>query len=806
MTAPSTVQANDAAEFEAVLTFRRAASLNGYRWLPVQTGAKTPAVARWNEDGAGWSEVSAYSEALNTGISCDGLVVIDADVDDAATADKVWDACVRHLGEPGMVRHRANSTRFAAVYRAAQGRPGKLKVKGSLGAVEQLGKGQQLVADGTHPSGARIEWSDGCSPATVPRDRLPAVSETQREAFLAECRHLVGASSTGTGGAAVIAFQGAQVDGKVAEALAANGELSAGMDAHWFDGLAAADKRKLIEACLGQLDNTLDDSREKWLRFTFAVADAGRRGCPDARELALNWSKRGASWTGEADFEKAWASYKPGAVTVGTLLYAATQAGVDLTRLRSLLSGQVGHHQVPSATAVPSKLVIDWGAPLDIAKQLVARHFLKDGHKVLRRYRGQFYEKTGARYRELSDSGVLARLYTILDDAVVSTETGSFRPANPNKAKVANVQAALEAYCLVEDHVEAPAWLDGVNKHNPQEIVAVANGLLHLPTKTLLPNSPAYFNLTSSEVAYDPQARAPMWLAHLDSAWPQDREVIETFQEYCGYALSTDTALQKILLVIGPPRSGKGVLARVMRELCGSTASPTLDGLTSNFGLQPLIGETLAIVPDARLSGRANVAALVERMLSISGEDALTIDRKYLPPWTGRLKVRFAIFTNELPRLVDASGALASRLIILTMKQSFLGREDSGLTQRLLSELPGILNWALEGYHRIRARGHLVQPASSREAMTSLEEIASPITAFVREKCVVVPSEQCTVDALYAAWSVWCGANGHLAGGKPNLGRLLSAAYPSIHVMQLRNPGGVGTSRTRVYGGIGLAP
>ena len=123
---------------------------------------------------------------------------------------------------------------------------------------------------------------------------------------------------------------------------------------------------------------------------------------------------------------------------------------------------------------------------------------------------------------------------------------------------------------------------------------------------------------------------------------------------------------------------------------------PDIMGLATNFGIAPLIGKSLAIIGDARLSSRADQAAITERLLSISGEDNLTIDRKFLPAWTGRLGVRFLIMTNELPRLADASGALASRFIVLMMQNSFYGREDRGLKNRLLIELPGILNWALQ--------------------------------------------------------------------------------------------------------------
>jgi hypothetical protein len=67
----------------------------------------------------------------------------------------------------------------------------------------------------------------------------------------------------------------------------------------------------------------------------------------------------------------------------------------------------------------------------------------------------------------------------------------------------------------------------------------------------------------------------------------------------------------------------KGVpIGRVLRELVGvaNCSGPTLASLGGNFGLWPLLGKTLAIVSDARLSGRGDTAVVVERLLSVSGE------------------------------------------------------------------------------------------------------------------------------------------------------------------------------------------
>src|SRR5262249_30445448 len=141
------------------------------------------------------------------------------------------------------------------------------------------------------------------------------------------------------------------------------------------------------------------------------------------------------------------------------------------------------------------------------------------------------------------------------------------------------------------------------------------------------------------------------------------------------------------LLIVGPKRGGKGTIGRVATALVGraNVCAPTLASLERNFGLAPLIGKQLAIISDARLGSRADQQVIAERLLSISGEDSLTIDRKFLPSWTGQLATRFMILTNELPRIADASGALASRFVVLTLKRSFYGVEDLRLTDRLLA-------------------------------------------------------------------------------------------------------------------------
>ena len=81
---------------------------------------------------------------------------------------------------------------------------------------------------------------------------------------------------------------------------------------------------------------------------------------------------------------------------------------------------------------------------------------------------------------------------------------------------------------------------------------------------------------------------------------------------------------------------------------------------------------------------------------------------------------------------------------MLILRNSFYGKEDHELTDKLAMELPGILNWSLRGLDRLRARGYFRMPQSSTDAIHQLEDLASPITAFLRDWCIIDLSSRST--------------------------------------------------------------
>jgi putative DNA primase/helicase len=436
--------------------------------------------------------------------------------------------------------------------------------------------------------------------------------------------------------------------------------------------------------------------------------------------------------------------------------------------------------------------------PYDVAVMFAdqCRH---NGLLTLRHWRGGWWRWQVAHWIEVEDRVIRGVLYRFTEHAVYLNAKQLPTRWAPNKHKISDLVDALTGICLLPNEVDQPCRVDAPDGGS---VVSFANGLLDVKRRTLLPHTPSYFNQTSVSFDYNAKAAEPRrWLNFLAELWPNQPNAIDVLGEWFGYVISGRTDLHKILLMIGPTRGGKGAIARILTAMIGrkNVAGPTLNSLGGEFGLAPLIGKPLAVISDARFAGK-DASVVVERLLSISGEDTLTVNRKYRDQWSGKLPTRLHVLSNELPKLGDASTAIVGRMVLLLTTRSWLGREDYALEPALQTELTGILNWALDGLHRLAVVNENVftRVPEAEEAVTAMRDLASPVAAFVREQCEVATNYEIRTDDLYAAYKVWAEDNGHSRKSKQTFGRDLHAAFPSL---QVKRPYG---DRRRVYVGIDL--
>ena len=339
----------------------------------------------------------------------------------------------------------------------------------------------------------------------------------------------------------------------------------------------------------------------------------------------------------------------------------------------------------------------------------------------------------------------------------------------------------------------------------PEHAVNFANGILDRSTRTLYAHTPRCWSQNILDYDYDVAAACPAWLNFLGETAQGETDWLDALQMWFGYNLVPDTTQQKLLLLVGPPRSGKGTVCRVMAKVFGqhNVCSPALSFFESSFGLSPLLGKLSAICPDAHIGRSSDSVKVLERLKSIVGEDQQQVDRKFKDPITAKLNVRFTITVNELMSFPDASGAMASRLIVLPFRVSHTGKEDIYLGQRLALEAPGIANWALDGLDLLVKTGRLIQPASGVAILQDFGRLSAPIRCFVEDWCEYPAyGKTITCDQLRHAWNLWCEEFGHEPGNDSRFKEKLRASGVNVDRVQTRN----GEKREWYYQSICLNP
>ena len=185
---------------------------------------------------------------------------------------------------------------------------------------------------------------------------------------------------------------------------------------------------------------------------------------------------------------------------------------------------------------------------------------------------------------------------------------------------------------------------------------------------------------------------------------------------------------------MGPKRSGKGTIARVMEAVVGThnVTAQSMSDFTQNFGFVNFIGKTLATIADARL-GKKKLAEIAEKILEITGENKIKINRKYKNPIEAVLQTKLFFLSNLPLNIPDESGVLPTRFIYVELTKSFFGKEDPDLADRLLTELPGILNLAIKNFRELLKRNAFIQPQAGEALYKRMRSLCSPVSAFAQE-------------------------------------------------------------------------
>ena len=237
---------------------------------------------------------------------------------------------------------------------------------------------------------------------------------------------------------------------------------------------------------------------------------------------------------------------------------------------------------------------------------------------------------------------------------------------------------------------------------------------------------------------YDPFAMCPRWERFVSEVWPNLPSIQRYIQRLVGYCLTGSTQEHAFFLLHGDGRNGKSVFLNLMRALAGeygdTTDFRTFDAKT------PEAHQFLAGIRAARVVtiSEANQGARLDeaRIKFTTGGEAVTARELYGKPFNFVPQFKILMAVNHLPRIIGNDTGIWRRVHRIPFAVNFEGREDKQLETKLRAELPGILNWALEGLREWHQIG-LSPPKEITDATEEYRQESDVIAQWVNDRCVV---------------------------------------------------------------------
>lgn len=330
--------------------------------------------------------------------------------------------------------------------------------------------------------------------------------------------------------------------------------------------------------------------------------------------------------------------------------------------------------------------------------------------------------------------------------------------------------------------------------------IAVENGLLDLREREIRELHPDDHALWKLSVEYDPDAECPRFKEFLGNVCRA--EDIPKVQEYVGYMLQHWTAeRKKALMLFGPTNSGKSVFCDVLTALFGTenVASVSPQYLADErWGVAQLDGKPVNIRHDLDPSVIQQPGPLKE---AISG-DMMMAERKGEDPYPVEPTAKHLWAANQSPSINEEDDALLDRMLIAEFPRTIPRNERVSRDQleaELTAELPGILNWALDGLHRLLEQGGFTNARHPGQIADKWREYGDSIERFIEECVVQEDGEVAPKDEVYGVYARFARDHGLSQESKSKVTRELKAE-DGISDSQRR----VNGERIRVYTGMRL--
>jgi P4 family phage/plasmid primase-like protien len=325
-----------------------------------------------------------------------------------------------------------------------------------------------------------------------------------------------------------------------------------------------------------------------------------------------------------------------------------------------------------------------------------------------------------------------------------------------NPAHLGNFVKAIKSRCYI-----------GALGVKPRDgLINVNNGIIDVKTGALLPHSHEYMFRYCAPVDYSPGAECQRWEQFLMDTFEGNIELIDLVQRLFGYILIGGRPfLHRAFVLYGTGRNGKSTFLDVLKAVLGtgSYSVVSMSKLDKEFSLVSIDGKLANIVEETP-TDEINA----EAFKNMVGGGEVQAAHKGFDEYSFQCNARFVFACNDMPVFKDKSVGLEDRLVFIPFNR-YLSESvrDEGILDDLMSELPGIFNWAIEGARMVTGTKKLPKYA----ALVSSKELyrieTDPLYEWFSEELEIAQdASEITVKSLYARYREDCKENGNGAYSK----------------------------------------
>ena len=314
-------------------------------------------------------------------------------------------------------------------------------------------------------------------------------------------------------------------------------------------------------------------------------------------------------------------------------------------------------------------------------------------------------------------------------------------------------------------------------------LLGVANGVVHLKTGELQPPRREDMLTLHSTVSFDAAAQCPLFLAFIDQVTGGDIELANFLQRVVGYSLTGLTSEQCLFFLYGNGLNGKSTFLNVVKAVLGSDLAKQTPTETLMVK-RPSATNDIARLQNVRVvianeveDGSLLAESLVKNM---TGGEAMTAKFHYAEYFEFIPKFKLFIAGNHKPTIRGRDNGIWRRIRLVPFVVTITpAQRDPKLQEKLFTELPGILNWAIQGCLDWQKRG-LQAPKVVTDAVSNYRAEMDVIGQWMGEHCAVAANLESKAGEAYQSYKRWAEQNGYKPLAAGTFGRDLGDRFRRI--------------------------